>query len=185
MTGKDMPPLSQGLDPLALASQHPYVTAAATGAALGPTVPILAAIGETSPLLSSGLGALEQLGYQGISDVSQKIAGPNHPILGAIPGMAAPFIAPGAIERGLGTKQMKDVIEGAAERVCAAVQSVAEGAATKQEAKNLLDQTKLSDSAEKGLADFNDKIDAHAKDIYDKGEAAKTEVGESTRAGAG
>jgi hypothetical protein len=184
MTGKNMPPLSEGSDPLALASQHPYVTAAATGAALGPTVPLLAAIGETSPLLSSGLGALEQLGYQGISDTSQKIAGPNHPILGAIPGMVAPFVAPGAIERGLGTKQMKDAIEGAAEKSRSAVQSVADGAATRQEAKNLLEQTKLSESAQKGLTDFNDKIEAHAKDIYAKGEAAKPEVAESTRAGA-
>src|SRR5271154_4496105 len=59
LTGQNMPSLQKGSDPVALMAQHPYATAAAVGAATGPTIPIAAAMTEGMPYASAGLGAIE------------------------------------------------------------------------------------------------------------------------------
>src|SRR6266851_6757858 len=82
-------------DPIGTMAKHPYITAGVLGAALGPEA--LAAVpGAGTALGGAALGAGEQMAYQKIAEEGQKLAGPEHPYLGLIPGLIAPSLVGGA-----------------------------------------------------------------------------------------
>ena len=89
-------------DPISIMGRHPYATAAATGPLLGPTLGLGETVGAI-PGAGAVAGAAEQMAYQKIGDIGQKIAGPEHPYLGMIPGLVAP-LGPRALLRVGGAK---------------------------------------------------------------------------------